>query len=321
MLRSLGLGLITGAADDDCSAIGTYAQAGAQLGYQVLWTAPVTFPMMVAVVYLSGKLGQVTGQGLFSVLRLHYSRWFLYVVLAGVVVGNIIEADADIGGMAAAIGILLHVPQWSIVLGVTAAALTLQIGGSYGLIRNLFRVLAMTLLAYVVSAMLAHPDRDQLIRGTLMPSLHFGRDTLSILVAIIGTPLSAYLYTWQSNEEVEEKEAAGIFYAATHAAHSCHDEQTFRHGRACERLAYQHSGCHHYARYLLCFSVSGCKLVCALRCLRSGVRVYFLLVRIALRGGDDLKVSSQHQAVDADVGARRVGAVQVYQIGFVEDRV
>jgi Mn2+/Fe2+ NRAMP family transporter len=78
VLRSLGLGLITGAADDDCSAIGTYAQAGAQLGYKILWTAPVTFPMMVAVVYLSGKLGQVTGQGLFSVLRSNYSRWFRF---------------------------------------------------------------------------------------------------------------------------------------------------------------------------------------------------------------------------------------------------
>lgn len=112
VLRSLGLGLITGAADDDCSAIGTYAQAEAQLGYQVLWTAPVTFPMMVAVVYLSGKLGQVTGEGLFSVLRGHYARWFVYLVLAGVVAGNTIEAGADVGGMAAAIGILAPLQQW-----------------------------------------------------------------------------------------------------------------------------------------------------------------------------------------------------------------
>lgn len=209
VLRSLGLGLITGAADDDCSAIGTYAQAGAQLGYQALWTAPVTFPMMVAVVYLSGKLGQVTGQGLFSILRAHYPRWFLHMVLAGVVIGNTIEAGADIGGMAAAIGILVHLPQWSVVLAVTAAVLVLQIWGSYGFIRNLFRVLAMALLAYIGSAFLAHPKLGEVARGTLIPSIHFGRDDLSILVAIIGTSLSAYLYTWQSNEEVEEKEAAG----------------------------------------------------------------------------------------------------------------
>jgi Mn2+/Fe2+ NRAMP family transporter len=145
VLRSVGRGLITGAADDDCSAIGTYAQAGAQLGYKVLWTAPVTFPMMVAVVYLSGKLGLVTGQGLSSVLRSHYSRWFLYAVLIGVVVGNTIEAGADNGGMAAGIGILVHFPHWAIVVGVTASVLTLQIWGSYRLIRNTFRVLAMSL--------------------------------------------------------------------------------------------------------------------------------------------------------------------------------
>ena len=209
VLRSLGLGLITGAADDDCSAIGTYAQAGAQLGYKILWTAPVTFPMMVAVVYLSAKLGQVTGQGLFSVLRSHYSRSFLYLVLTGVVIGNVIEAGADIGGMAAAIGILVHVPQWAIVISVTAVVLLLQIWGSYKFIRNVFRILAMSLLAYVVSAFLAHPKLGEVARGTLLPSLHLGKDSLSIFVAIIGTSLSAYLYTWQSNEEVEEKEAAG----------------------------------------------------------------------------------------------------------------
>src|SRR5438270_9684780 len=83
VLRSLGLGLITGAADDDCSAIGTFAQAGAQFGYRILWIAPLILPMMVAVVYLSGKLGQVTGQGLFSVLRTHAPRWLLYTILVG----------------------------------------------------------------------------------------------------------------------------------------------------------------------------------------------------------------------------------------------
>ena len=209
VLRSIGLGLITGAADDDCSAIGTYAQAGAQFGYAILWTAPVTLPMMVAVVYLSGKLGQVTGQGLFAVLRAHTPRWFLYTVLAGVIVGNIIEAGADIGGMAAATGILIHVPQWVIVGGITAVALVLQIWGSYRIIRNVLRVLAMSLLAYVGAAFLAHPKLAAVARGTLIPRIHFDREFLAMLVAIIGTSLSAYLYTWQSNEEVEEKIAAG----------------------------------------------------------------------------------------------------------------
>src|SRR4029077_16600248 len=98
-LRSLGLGLITGASDDDPSAIGTYAAAGASIGPSFLWTAPVTFPMMFSVVYLCSKLGQVAGQGLFAVIRAHYSRWLLYFFLITAVVGNIIEAGADLGGM------------------------------------------------------------------------------------------------------------------------------------------------------------------------------------------------------------------------------
>ncbi len=209
VLRSLGLGLITGAADDDCSAIGTYAQAGAQFGYSVLWTAPVMLPMMVAVVYLSGKLGQVTGQGLFSVLRTHAPRWLLYTVLAGVIIGNVIEAAADLGAMASALGLLLHVSERVLLFGVTAIALVMQVWGSYGVIKNILRVLALSLLAYVASAVLAHPDLAAAARGTLIPTFHFHRDFLAILVAIIGTALSAYLYTWQSNEEVEEKIAAG----------------------------------------------------------------------------------------------------------------
>jgi Mn2+/Fe2+ NRAMP family transporter len=98
MLRALGLGLITGAADDDPSAIGTYASAGAKLGYSFLWTAPVTFPMMVAVVYLSSKLGQVTGKGLFDVIRDHYPRWILQCALVGVLVGNTIERGPTSAG-------------------------------------------------------------------------------------------------------------------------------------------------------------------------------------------------------------------------------
>ncbi len=209
VLRSLGLGLITGAADDDCSAVGTYAQAGAQFGYKILWTAPITLPMMVAVVYLSGKLGQVTGQGLFGVLRSHVPRWLMYAILAGVIFGNVIEAGADIGGMAAAAGIFLHVPAWVLIASIGAISLVLQIWGSYAILRNIFRVLALTLLAYVGSALLAHPQLASVVRGTLVPDLHFDRNLLAILVAITGASLSAYLYTWQSNEEVEEKIAAG----------------------------------------------------------------------------------------------------------------
>ena len=209
MLRTLGLGLITGAADDDPSAIGTYASAGAAIGPAFLWTAPATFPMMCAVVYLSAKLGQVSGKGLFEVIKDNYSRWILYPALIGVLIGNTIEAGADLGGMAAAIGLLVPLPMPLIIISVTAAIFALQVWGSYTLIRNIFRWLALTLLAYVGSAILAKPDLLEVIKGTLIPSVQFNERFLHLLVAVIGTTLSAYLYTWQSNQEVEEEIAMG----------------------------------------------------------------------------------------------------------------
>jgi NRAMP (natural resistance-associated macrophage protein)-like metal ion transporter len=207
--RSIGLGLITGAADDDPSAIGTYASAGASLGPSFLWTAPVTFPMMFAVVYLCSKLGQVAGRGLFAVIRDHYSRPILYFFLVTAIVGNIIEAGADIGGMAAALNLLLPIPIGWIVGGVALTILGLQIWGSYTLIRDVFRWLALALLAYIGSAFLAKPELLPTLRGTLIPTIQFNKDFLAMLVAVIGTTLSAYLYSWQSNQDVEEDISMG----------------------------------------------------------------------------------------------------------------
>ena len=208
-LRAVGLGLITGAADDDCSAIGTYASAGAKYGPALLWTAPVTFPMMFTVVYLSAKLGQVSGRGLFHAIRDFLPRWVLFLTLTGVMIGNTIEAAADLGAMAAAINLFVPLPIPLIVVPVALCILALQIWGSYTLIRNIFRWLALSLLAYVIAAFLARPDPMSVIRGTLVPTIRFDSEFLSLLVAIIGTTLSAYLYTWQSNEEVEEEIAQG----------------------------------------------------------------------------------------------------------------
>src|SRR3954469_15102475 len=208
--RALGLGLITGAADDDPSAIGTYAAAGAALGPGFLWTATVTFPMMVAIVYLSSKLGQVCGKGLFDVIRDRYSPWVLRSALIGVIIGNTIEAAADIGGIAAAVGVLA--PRGAlppIGAPTTVAIRTLQVWGSYVLIRRIFRWLALSLLAYVGAALMSSPDWSEVLRGTFIPTIQFDQRFLSLLVAVIGTTLSAYLYTWQSNEEVEEEIAMG----------------------------------------------------------------------------------------------------------------
>ncbi|HEX5998828.1 MAG TPA: Nramp family divalent metal transporter [Hyphomicrobiaceae bacterium] len=207
--RALGLGLITGAADDDCSAIGTYASAGAKFGPAILWTAPVTFPMMFTVVYLSAKLSQVSGRGLFLTIRDYYPRKILYSTLIGVLIGNVIEAAADIGGMAAAMNLLMPIPIPAIVVGTTLTVLALQFWGSYRLISNIFRWLALVLLAYVGSAVLARPEIVPVLYGTLVPTIQLNSEFLSILVAIIGTTLSAYLYSWKTNEEVEEEIAQG----------------------------------------------------------------------------------------------------------------
>lgn len=203
--KAIGLGVITGAADDDPSAIGTYASAGAQFGTQILWMAPVVLPMMFTVVYLSSKLGQVSGRGLFHVIRDFYPRWLLWAVLVGVMIGNTIEAAADLGGMAAALGIFIPLPIPWIVTMVAMVLLALQVLGSYATIRSIFRRLALALLAYVVAALLAQPNPAEVLKGTLLPSVRFDREFLSIVVAIIGTSLSAYIYTWESNQQVEEK--------------------------------------------------------------------------------------------------------------------
>lgn len=205
VFKALGLGIVTGASDDDCSAIGTYASVGAKFGPAFLWTAPVTFPMMYAVVYLSSKLGQVSGRGLFHVIKDTYPVWLLWPILIGVLFGNVVEAAADLGGMAAAINIFIPVPIPVVVAIEAGIILALQVWGSYELIRNVFRWLALTLLAYVASGILAKPNLGEVLYGTFVPTVQFSGEFLSMLVAVIGTTLSAYLYTWQSNVEVEEE--------------------------------------------------------------------------------------------------------------------
>src|SRR5215467_4530512 len=206
--RSLGLGLITGASDDDPSAIGTYAAAGAQFAPSFLWTAPLTFPMMFAVVYLCSKLGQVAAQGLFAVIRQNYSRWLLYLFLITAVGGNVVEAGADLGGMAAALNVVAPVPIRAMVVVLGFSVILLQLRG-YTLIRSIFRWLALALLAYIGSAILARPDLLPVLRGTFIPTIHFNKEFFAMLVAVIGTTLSAYLYSWQSNQDVEENISMG----------------------------------------------------------------------------------------------------------------
>lgn len=207
--KLVGAGIVTGAADDDPSAIGTYASAGAKFGLGFLWVAPVLLPMMYVVVYLSAKIGQVYGKGLFACIRDHFPKWVLMPMVMLAFTGNIIEAAADLGGIGAAVNLLIPIPVPVIVVATAAIIFTIQYFGSYTLIRQIFRWLALILFAYVAAAVMARPDPAQVLRATFIPHVKLNAEFLSLVVACIGTSLSAYVYTWQSNQEVEEQIAIG----------------------------------------------------------------------------------------------------------------
>ena len=208
-LGLLGPGIITGAADDDPCAIGTYAKTGAAFGFSLLWIVPLVFPMMSTAVYLCSKIGMVSGMGIAGVVRDHYSRWLLYPLIGALLVVNIIGAGADIGAVAAALHLLMPVPIAVIIVGVTALILTLQIWGSYAMLQKIFKWLALALFAYVGAAALAKPDIAAVVWGTVRPQFHFNTGYLSIFVAVVGTTLSPYVFFWQASQEVEEEIAIG----------------------------------------------------------------------------------------------------------------
>ncbi|KKC24665.1 natural resistance-associated macrophage protein [Sphingomonas sp. SRS2] len=209
MMKLLGNGIVTGAADDDPSAIGTYASAGAKFGLGFLWIAPLLLQMMYVVVYLSAKIGQVYGKGLFACIRDRFPGWVLAPMVILAVTGNIIEAAADLGGIGAALNLLVPLPIPVLVVATAAIIFGIQYLGSYSLIRRLFRWLALTLFAYVAAALMARPDPIEVLRPTFLPRIQWNAEFLSLVVACIGTSLSAYVYTWQSNQEVEEQIAVG----------------------------------------------------------------------------------------------------------------
>jgi NRAMP (natural resistance-associated macrophage protein)-like metal ion transporter len=208
-LRILGPGLITGASDDDPSGISTYAMAGASLGYATLWTAPVTFPLMAAIQFISAKIGLVSGRGIAEVIRLHYSRFALYLVVLSLLIANTINAAADIGGIAAGINLLLPIPIVSLVLPIGLSILALQVWGSYRLIARTFKWLTLALFGYIGSALMARPNWEEALKGTFIPTLSLDSHFLAMLVAILGTTISPYLFFWQANQEVEEEIARG----------------------------------------------------------------------------------------------------------------
>jgi NRAMP (natural resistance-associated macrophage protein)-like metal ion transporter len=207
--KVLGPGLITGASDDDPSGIGTYAVAGASYGFSTLWTALFTFPLMVAVLLTCARIGMVSGLGLSAVLRRHYSRSLLYLAVSGLVIANTINAGADIGAIASAINLLVPVPIAALIVPVGLVILAIQIWGSYRLIARTFKWLTLALFAYLGSALYAKPDVIQVLKATFIPRLSFDPTFLAMLVAILGTTISPYLFFWQADQEVEEEISFG----------------------------------------------------------------------------------------------------------------
>jgi NRAMP (natural resistance-associated macrophage protein)-like metal ion transporter len=210
ILKVLGPGFISGAADDDPSGIGTYATAGASLGFATLWTALLTFPLMAAVQLVCARIGMVTGKGLAGVLRQHYPRWILYCAVTGLFVANTINVGADLAAIAAAANLLIPaLPIAPLILPIGLALLALQIFGSYRLIATLFKWLTLALFAYVGSAFLARPDWGQVLTATFVPTIRLDQTFLLTLVAILGTTISPYLFFWQATQEVEEEVSMG----------------------------------------------------------------------------------------------------------------
>jgi NRAMP (natural resistance-associated macrophage protein)-like metal ion transporter len=207
--KVLGPGLITGASDDDPSGIGTYAVAGASLGFSTLWTALFTFPLMIAVQLTCARIGMVTGTGLAAVLRRHYSRSLSYLAVFALVLANTINAGADIGAVAAAMNLLIPLPIAAMIVPIALIIVALQIWGSYRLIAKTFKWLTLALFAYIGSAFFAKPDAIQVLKGTFIPKLSFDTTFLSMLVAILGTTISPYLFFWQADQEVEEEISFG----------------------------------------------------------------------------------------------------------------
>ena len=207
ILKMLGPGLITGASDDDPSGIVTYAQAGAQFGLSTLWTALLTFPLMAGIQGMCARIGLVTSQGLTGTLKNHYPRVVLYSMILFCFPAVILNIGADIQSMGAVANLLFPaVPAFAFCIVFTAILLFVIIQYSYQRMAALLKWLCLGLLFYLVIPFLVHPDWGAVARHTVIPSIHWNKAFLSILVAILGTTISPYLFFWQATMEAEDQE-------------------------------------------------------------------------------------------------------------------
>ncbi|WP_229187965.1 NRAMP family divalent metal transporter [Bradyrhizobium oropedii] len=205
VLKALGPGLITGAADDDPSGIGTYSQAGAQLGYGIGWTMLLTFPLMTAIQEISARVGRVSGHGIAGNVCRHYPGWLLVIVVALLFIANTVNIAADLSAMADATRLLIGGPAilYVVLFGVTSVAA--QIFMNYRRYVAVLKWLTLSLFAYVAALAFAKVSWTQALAGVLLPRVTWSADYFTTIVAILGTTISPYLFFWQASQEAEEQ--------------------------------------------------------------------------------------------------------------------
>ncbi|GAC1381756.1 MAG: divalent metal cation transporter [Hymenobacter sp.] len=204
LLRNLGPGLITGASDDDPSGIATYSQAGAAFGLATLWTALLTFPLMAAMQEMCARIGLVTQRGLAGTLRKHYPRWVLYGLLVFTFPAIVLNIGADLEGMGAVAHLLVpRVPTFAFSVGFTAIMLVTIVVYPYQQIASILKWLCSALLLYLVVPFIVKQNWANVAKHTFIPEIQFTKDFAGMLVAILGTTISPYLFFWQANMEAE----------------------------------------------------------------------------------------------------------------------
>ena len=205
-VRAVGPGLVTGAADNDPSGIGTFAKTGAQFGYVQLWLAALTLPMMIVVQEVCARIGLATGRGLAQVIRDHYPRWLLYGCVGLLVVANTINIGADLMAMAASGGLLVkQVPVWMWMAGFVLITALAPAYLNYRRYEKVLRLLCVFLLAYIAQVFLTHQPWGQVLRHTVVPTLRMDFEFWENVAAVMGTSISPYMFFWQASQEVEEE--------------------------------------------------------------------------------------------------------------------
>lgn len=208
--KTLGPGLTTGASDDDPSGIATYSQAGSQFGFQFLWLAGFTFPLMSVVQEMCARIGLVTGRGLAANIRHYYPRWVLYICTILLFFANTLNIGADLGAMAKATQLLFPGFNFGLlVVFFTILSLGLQIFTTYERYAKYLKWLALVLISYIFSALSVNLNWSDVLKNAVVPTINFSKDHIFLITAILGTTISPYLFFWQTSQEVEEKILGG----------------------------------------------------------------------------------------------------------------